>query len=619
MTTADNPTDSPSFELDGFVDWCAGTIALGADYAIYDGAFARVADALFPPPAEGNLRDDPDLRRRLARCMARAIWKQTPHPAHRYAPAPLPVPERNAPCHCGSLRKYKQCCQLIERDIPMERVNMLPHLLDALPRKRWGELPGSRIALDRVAHTAHEWGTQGRVADALALLEPWFGDDTRLDARHELLFDLLLDAYTTLAKPRKKAVLLDRALAHGDRTLRSAAMQRRVSMLADSGDYAKAWALFIEAQSSDPESPSLSHLEVTLLLSEGRSADARERARVWLLRLERRRDPALADLIRLLRDVANEGGSALLSVAADNDPTIARFLELWRSAPSIGSHYALQPAGDSAGELKPSRALRAALKLWDDAFPATVYSPLQDNDGDDFWMAASAWQPVLRGHPILWNAFAVLDALARAVAQIPVLGTQGLVDALLERGERVLREVIRANAAEGLKLEWGWLDNRPALSLLSGRIARDLDDAPNAENLARLEWLVRTLNPNDNQGFRSALLRRYLELDRYADALAFADLYPDDFAAMRYSRALALFALDRIGLATFALRDAVEAYPKLLAWLLKANPEAPRSHPLGVTTGGDDEAWIYRSEHLGVWQRLGALDWARRIAAARTR
>ena len=45
------------------------------------------------------------------------VWKQTPHPAHRYAAAALPVPERNAACHCGSGRKYKQCCQLIERDI----------------------------------------------------------------------------------------------------------------------------------------------------------------------------------------------------------------------------------------------------------------------------------------------------------------------------------------------------------------------------------------------------------------------------------------------------------------------------------------------------------------------
>ncbi len=97
-----------------------------------------------------------------------------------------------------------------------------------------------------------------------------------------MLFDLLLDAYTNLGKPRKKSALLDRALAHGDRSLRSASMQRRVTMLADSGDYPRAWALFAQAQRSEPDSPSLSHLEVTLLLSQGRETEARERARFWL-------------------------------------------------------------------------------------------------------------------------------------------------------------------------------------------------------------------------------------------------------------------------------------------------------------------------------------------------
>ena len=607
------------FDLELFVAWCAGTVALSIDYAAYDSAFANMSDVLFPPPASGNLRDDPDLRRRLARCMARAIWKQTPHPTHRYAAAPLPVPERNAACHCGSGRKYKQCCQLIERDIPIDRMNLLPQLLDALPRKRWSELPGSRIDLDMVAHAAQEWSEQGRDKDALTLLEPWFSGDTHFDARHELLFDLLLDAYTNLGKPRKKSTLLDRALAHGDRSLRSASMQRRVSMLADDGDYARAWALFAQAQRSEPDSPSLSHLEVTLLLSQGREREARERARFWLLRFERRRDPALAGLIGFLRNVVNEGGNALLRVAAERDPAVAEFLDLWQNAPPIASHYTLQAVGDSAGELQPKRGLEAALALWDDAFPGIAYSPLQDDASGDIWALAPAWLAVLDAHPQLWNAFAALDGLVRAAAALPIGGHDSIIDDLLDRGERVLRETIRANGADGLKLEWGWLENRPALSLLGGRIASDLDCAPTAENLERLEWLVRTLNPNDNQGFRTALLRRYLELGRHADALAFADLHPDDFAAMRYSRALALFALGRRGEATTALSDAVAAYPKLLAWLLKPNPKAPRLSPLGIRVGGNDEAWIYRREHLDLWQRLGALDWARAIAATRRR
>lgn len=611
-----NPQDpADPFDLDELVTWCVHEIARGVDYASYAIHFMQAADLLFPAPAEGNLRDDPDLRRRLALCMARMIWKEAPHPAHRYGPGPLPSSERNAPCHCGSGRKYKQCCQLIERGIPLEKMNLLPYLLDELPKQRWSELRGSRISLDMVAHTAEQWSEEGRDKDVLALLEPWFSDDTCFDARHELLFDLLLDVYTTLHKPRKKSTLLDRALAHGDRTLRSASMQRRVSMLADEGDYARAWALFADAQRSDPESPSLSHLEVTMLLSQGRDSEARDRARFWLLRFERRRDPDLVDLIGLLREIANEGSGALLRLAADNDPAVADFLEIMRAAPPVASHYALEASGDSAGPLRPSRTLTTALDAWSMAFPPMDYSPMRSGFDDDVWAWSDAWLPALRKHPILWNSFDALDALARAAAQIPVPGTEDLVDTLLDRGERVLREVIRINKADGLKLEWGWLENRPALSLLGARLTRELDAAPTPEHVARMEWLVRTLNPNDNQGFRTFLLRRYLELDRFDDALALADAYPDDFAAMRYGRALALFGQNKLIMATSVLREAVSDSPKLLAWLLKANPTEPRRSPYGIRVGGDDEAWWYRQHNLAQWQRLDALDWARRVAA----
>ncbi len=613
MKNSQEPGDP--FDLDAFITWCAHAIALGVDYASYATHFMRVADLLFAAPAEGNLRDDPDLRRRLALCMARTIWKEAPHPANRYALVSLPPSERNGPCYCGSGRKYKQCCQLIEREIPLAKMNLLPYLLDELPKPRWSELRGSRISLDMVAHAAQQWTKEGRDKDVLALLEPWFSDDTCFDARHELLFDLLLDVYTRMHKPRKKSMLLDRALAHGDRTLRSASMQRQVSMLADDGDYARAWALFAEAQRSDPESPSLSHLEVTMLLSQGRNSEARDRARFWLLRFERRRDPELADLIGLLREIANEGSSALLRMAADNDPAVADFLELMRAAPPASSHYTLEASGDSAGPLQPSRTLKAALAAWGVAFPPMDYSPMRSGFDEDVWALSNAWVPVLRKHPILWNAFDVLDILARAAAQIPVPGTESLIDTLLDRGERVLREVIRVNKADGLKLEWGWLENRPALNLLGGRITRELEVAPTPEHVARMEWLVRTLNPNDNQGFRSMLMRRYLELDRFDAVLALADAYPDDFASTRYGRALALFAQNKLIMATAALREAASDSPKLLAWLLKSNPKEPRRSPHGIRVGGDDEAWWYRQHNLAQWQRLGALDWARRVAA----
>jgi hypothetical protein len=36
-----------------------------------------------------------------------------------------------------------------------------------------------------------------------------------------------------------------------------------------------------------------------------------------------------------------------------------------------------------------------------------------------------------------------------------------------------------------------------------------------------------------------------------------------------------------------------------------------------VAVGGTEEAWLFREEHLGLWQRSGAIDWLRRWAPAR--
>ena len=619
MTHQQAPDDEPPFDMDAAIVFIASAITNGESYESFAARMLVDTDHLMPPPAHGNLREDPALRRSLAIALVRALWRQMPDPTHRYALASLPNPERNAPCHCGSGLKYKKCCAPIDAGVPIERMNLLPNVLEVLPKKRWSELVGSRVPLDMVGHTAYEWTLEGRDKDAVALLEPWLAEAANFDMRHELMFDTLLDAYTNLGQPRKKENLLDRAHEHGDRTIRSVALQRRVCMYADQGDYAKAWERFAEAQRADPDSPSLAHVEVTVLLSEGRDAEARERARFWVLRLQRRGDPELEDLIELLEDIARQGSAALLDVASDQQPAFGELLQLIAEAPPLACAYTLQPDGDSAGPLIASADLGIALAHWEKTFPE-IYNPEFPEDVEDrIWVSAPYWLELLRRKPILWQSFEVLDSLVEVVAMIPVPGNQQLATNLLDRAEQLLRMVIRDNAAEGLKFEWSWLQNRAALGLLGQRISIARDPAPTAENVARLEWLVRTLNPNDNQGFRPRLLRHYLELGRFDDALMFADLYPDDFPDMQYSRALALFALGRIDDATAALRTAQESYPKPLAWLLKKQPTPPRSSGFGILLGGDEEAWNYRIHHLALWQKLGALDWAARTKRMRKR
>ena len=593
---------------EGFWHDCVKLIAREVSYQDYVEAL-RLVHARLPV----GLRDEAMIWP-LAACMAREVWRRTPHPAARYALGTLSTPGRNDPCPCGSLRKYKQCCLPIEQGMPKLKMNLLPMVLDYLPRRRWAELVGSHVPIDQVFDAAQQLNEEGRAKETCALLEPWFVDDTDFRARREELFDTLLDAYTALGNPRKKAQLLNRAIAAGDQRMRSAALQRNSTMLADAGDYAAAWQVFAEAQRTDPQSPSLAHLEITLLISQGRHAQARERAHFWVHRLTAMRDPALTDLVDFMREVAEHGEQALTHVLFDREPDLRELMASLQTAPPVASLYTLSPEAEDTGPLKPEPALGKALLRWNAVSPQLDHSPLAATAEPE---GMAAWLPVLREHPVLWNAFEVLDTIVETMRAWRMdLLIDAIVLPVLDRAEQLLREVLRVNHAADKRLEWRWLENRPALNLIGHRIAIDSDESLSDVDLGRLEWLVLTLNPSDNQGFRHALVRGYLHAGRAADALALCESYPDDFAAMQYNHALALFAAGQSGRAVTALRDAADAYPKLLLWLLKGDPKPPAQSQWGVTVGGDEEAWIYRSETLTLWQRLGAMDWLRNCAKA---
>jgi tetratricopeptide (TPR) repeat protein len=260
--------------------------------------------------------------------------------------------------------------------------------------------------------------------------------------------------------------------------------------------------------------------------------------------------------------------------------------------------------------------LQEALCNWEVMAPQVGHSPLFDNQAAGP-AAMADWLPLLREQPILWNAFEVLDTIVETLRAWKVdLLIDVLILPVLDRAEQLLHEVLRVNHAQDKRLEWGWLENRPALNLIGHRIAIDWEEPPSETSLARLEWLLRTLNPSDNQGFRHSLVRAYLRSGRTDDALALCESYPDDFAAMQYNHALALFAAGKSGPALTALRGAAGDYPKLLVWLLKPKPKPPAQGQWGVQIGGDEEAWLYRCDSLGLWQQLGAMDWLRDCAKA---
>lgn len=610
MTSSAKRPAGPDLFL--LADLCSRSIVQGEPLDQLLSRMDSGLDAFFPAPREGELRDDPDLRRRLLRVMVRAIWQGIPQPALEFALPKLPEPGRNERCHCGSGQKYKKCCQALARDVPIHNVNFLPSLLSVMPRKYWKDLAGSRIDPSMVAHTVGEWLAEGEFESVVTLLEPWFARDSAFVEQHEPMLDALLDAYFELGNPRKKSKLLERAIELGDRAMRSAAMQRKVSILADRDRFDEAWALFRKAQQLEPESPGLAHLEVATLMAQGREEEARTRADFSARRLARSGRPELSDLVDWLRDVARRGSAAIGETMAESSGA-AGLLAALQDMPAPKSMYDLDPVDGDAGPLTPKARLVRAMDAWRQSIDPVNYSPGAGRDRSDPAADLGHMLDLLEDYPELWHSFEALAEMAYSARVLDFMGVEETVILpLLNRAESLLEIVLEANGAASCQLEWGFWENRPALDLLAWRAGIELDRPATPEHVQRLERLLE-LNPHDNQGMRMPLSRRYLETDRFEDVLALVERYPDDLPEMQYNHALALFALKRTEEAGEQLQKVADDYPKILQALLKSRMRRPEIDPFGIRLGGDDEAWLYREEYRSIWQRLGALKWARRF------
>ncbi len=607
---------------------CALEVAeFQAAFESYRKLLPMVAPGFFAqmPPVE-------DAQRAISFAMFRQIWNRVPRPDNGWRPQPLPKPERNAPCPCGSGRKYKQCCGPLAGTTPFddEGLSLLSYVLERIPASQFKTLPFKKLSPEELGHVAEQWLEQQRHKEVVALLEPFLDDPTKLDSRHEYAFDMLCDAYLELDHPLKRRRLVEGVMQTGDRALKAAAMHRRCTMLTDDGDYPAAWKLFKQAQQVDPDNPSLAHLEVVMLMSEGDIVKAQERARFWAARLGKlgydgeRIVEFLDDIARdpaRFADAFNRGALDELDESDECDEFDSQALEqlimLGGTLPTPACHYRLNPHEGDAGPLEVDAKLAAVEAEWRRVFPADD-GPLGDRDNP--W-ANLAWLDWLAGHPLAWQSFAILDDVMLAIgdtyADDEALDDQieALEETLLERAVALLRLAIAENHADGCKLEWGWLQNCPALRLLAQAI--DLA-AGSEEELLLLEWLVLTLNPNDNQGMRERIVHVYCANGRPADAMAVFERYPDDgLGAMLYGRALVLYLLGRRGDAVAALARAKKLSPRILKTLTAARPPMPELQPGLVTHGGEDEAWYYRMSWRGLWETTGALDWLKQAAGVK--
>src|SRR6266496_1923606 len=533
------------------------------------------------------------------RVMGVAIYNAMPLPDADFQARRLPAPGRNEPCVCGSGRKYKHCCLPLAGLLDLSQYNMLRHVLDTLPKNTFADLPASRVDAFAVCETARQWQEEGDAERAVALLEQ------------------LMDCYLALGKERKRARLLADALARGDRVLRTAALQRRATMLADKGDMDGAWESFLEAQREDPDNPNHGSLEVTLLVSRGETERARERARFWIARMERMRDPELADVIAFLRTVATDPHGAMAEIDRRRTPGLDRLAALFSGTRAAEPHYTAVDLGEAGRVLQPDQALGKIEARWREVFEQV--KPGLTGTQHDFtgmWNDPRPWLDFLERNPLAWQSLDVIDDLAMAVEALQPIGADAtLLEPLLARGVALLEANLNAAPSGNGTFQWDWMENRPALRMLAHLAYRAfgaMDSGGPCERAIALGERMLAFNPNDNHFAREPLTRAYLKSGRPQAAIALTDRYPDDFCGPTLNRVLALVRLDRRGEALASLRAAAKHHRVAIDMLLADNPKPPKPDGgAGITVGGKEEAWDYRAAHRALWERGGALDWLR--------
>lgn len=552
--------------------------------------------------------NQPDLPREqhaaLGTMLGLELWNNLPHPAFDYKPRKIREPGRNDPCLCGSGRKYKQCCAAVGRPMqPFSEENLLPVVLGLLTKKDLGALPQRRFSPELLAYTAGEWVKSGEAARACLLLEPLFAGQAAPGARHIDAFDVLMDAYLQLNKPRKRKSLLQLCLASGDALMRGTARQREAVMLLDTGDPVGAWRAFHTAQREAPDDPSLAALEMSMLQGEGRIDQMQQRARFWISQLSRRPDAGeLADIIAMLRGIIENPDEFGDQFMAQSLPEVHAFAVQLAKLPPVAPAARLDLLDDGHGILQEQLSRQFMLD-WQDVADSNDLATMQD------WLSRN---------PAGWDSPSVLGDLCDLLMN-GYESSEWLHDHVLAplcRRAGAVRDAILASAAKPVcQLVWGIPENRPLIRLLMHRVvwlSRGYQlEAAIADARQLLAW-----NPDDNLGVRFMLARLHVFTRSWQALLDLCQRYPDEVGELNYQQALALFALDRKGEAVLALQAAHSALPTMLDMLLPDTVKPVKPDAYGVESGGKYAAWLYRNDMREAWQNSGALDWATGVAAA---
>lgn len=556
------------------------------------------------------------------------IWNAAPQAANQYKPAPLPRPERNQPCPCGSGQKFKRCCSHLATLVNFDIDSLWPYIVDAMNRKDLIAQAKQRVipphALGYIADRAMQEGDYKLV---IQLLDPCFeGAASTINHKHSGLMDILVDAYNMHYKTdTKKKTLLERLTRHKDRVIRADAWQRIATWQQDMGNITASREALQQAMRADPDNPSHSLLELTLLVSINEIEHARNRARFWLGRLQQYQYD-YPELISTLHQATKDPLAALQKqygqILAGSDDRLDRlhFCIEQAEARAIPKYSAETSDEDdelfgkiTCGVLEPPKLIQKLERLWQGINPASEpfsvsdYTSAPDSTWDD--PDDEEWIEFLEQNPEAMDSFIILDSILSLLANSPTQGELPFVDPwamqVANRGVQIIK-----NNVTGFRLLWPYMENRPALRLLTNRIFQLMDEGELEQYIALAEYYIK-INPIDNHGLRCELINHYLKQNNNQQALALSQQYPNDgMAEISYGRVLACYSSGQTEQAEHYLEDAYLRLPLVAEYLLKSKVRQPEINPYGITHGGEEEAWVYRNEMRETWKaHPGSLNW----------
>jgi tetratricopeptide (TPR) repeat protein len=473
-------------------------------------AWVRQEAAVRMPRLFGRLPDEA-ARRSSASEFGRALWNSVPLPGNGFRLRPVPDPERNTPCPCGSGLKYKKCCAPWAADLPsFDPEGIWRLVVEALPLEQVEALGQSgRVPRHLAGDLALSFLDDGEPERALALVQPIFERQDRLDRldeRDATALNVFLEALDDLDLLEEKAVAVERLAKALKPALRAVLWEDQVRFHAVEGELEKAWEALEKARKDDPESGALGPLEVSLLMSEGRTAEAGERARVVRERL--RRDPeAITEAgMEFLDKVAGDPEAAQLefSLGEEVKDGILRLQKLLTRLDPPSATYGIVPInGDpGAGQLVPPDSLRRAEEGWDEAFFGTSpeFDPDEEEEEEkedaelDLWNEedAARWLAFLPDEPTALDSLEVLEDLCHAVSELgqdryPFLD-RPLLKPILDRALTIVRQALAAHP-ETVRLPEDAEPNGSALALIAAAaaLADRLGETDRGREL--LQWL----------------------------------------------------------------------------------------------------------------------------------